>query len=97
VKYCNIDKNIGRSKNSVDIRRTEKDKNAETERDRKQHSVALNRGEKAIIKNDSAAPYRAARKTVIALAVAIRGRDEVAVRFINVESEITPRIQEMGC
>jgi hypothetical protein len=34
--------------------------------------------------NDYAAPYRAARKTVIALAVAIRGRDEVAVRFIDI-------------
>jgi hypothetical protein len=83
LKYCNINKNSSRSKNAVGIRRTAKDKKAETELARRQLSAALDRGEKAIMNNDYAAPYRAARKTVISLAVAIRGRDEVAVRFID--------------
>jgi hypothetical protein len=84
LKYCKVENNSSLSKSAVGNRRTEKDKKAETARARRQLSAALGRGEKAIINNDYVAPYRAARKTVIALAVAIRGRDEVAVRFIDI-------------
>ncbi|MDR1164271.1 MAG: ATP-binding protein [Deltaproteobacteria bacterium] len=45
--------------------------------------TALDKGEKQIIEKDYAGPYRANRCQVIGLAIALRGRDEVAARFID--------------
>ncbi|MDR1313957.1 MAG: PD-(D/E)XK nuclease domain-containing protein, partial [Deltaproteobacteria bacterium] len=46
-------------------------------------SAALDAAEAQIMKMDYAGPYRAAGYKVICLAVAVRGRTEVAVRFVE--------------
>jgi hypothetical protein len=48
-------------------------------------SAALDSAEEQIRAKDYAGPYRAARREVICLAVAIRGRTQVAVRFVETE------------
>jgi hypothetical protein len=48
-------------------------------------SAALDRAEEQIRGRDYAGPYRAARREVICLAVAIRGRTQVDARFVDTD------------
>jgi hypothetical protein len=52
----------------------------------KELSAALDIAEEQIRAKDYAGPYRAARWEVICLAVAIRGRTQVAARFVDTEN-----------
>jgi hypothetical protein len=52
--------------------------------------AALDIAEEQIRRKDYAGPYRAARWEVIYLAVAIRGRSQVAARFVDTESANVP-------
>ncbi|MDR1039957.1 MAG: ATP-binding protein [Deltaproteobacteria bacterium] len=81
LKYCNRNMSTGKLA-KTGTSRAEKERAEKSLSDR-QLSAALNKGEKAIREKDYAAPYRAARCEVICLALAIRGRDEVAARFIE--------------
>jgi hypothetical protein len=56
---------------------------ADSDQAQKELSSALDRGQKQIIKLDYAGPYRAAGCVVICMALAIRNRDEVDVRFFE--------------
>jgi hypothetical protein len=56
---------------------------ANNERATKEFSATLDRGQSQIISLDYAGPYRAAGCSVICMALAIRNRDEVAVRFFE--------------
>jgi hypothetical protein len=51
--------------------------------DKNELSAALDRGQAQIISLDYAGPYRASGCSVICMALAIRNRDEVAVRFFE--------------
>ncbi|MDR1038647.1 MAG: PD-(D/E)XK nuclease domain-containing protein [Deltaproteobacteria bacterium] len=69
LKYCKSNKKIVTA--------------ADEERSNKELTVALNKAQKTIRDKDYAGPFRAARCVVICMAFAIRGRDEVAVRFFE--------------
>jgi hypothetical protein len=56
----------------------------------KELSAALDSAEEQIRGKDYAGPYRAARWEVICLAVAIRGRTQVAARFVDTENANGP-------
>ncbi|MDR1036756.1 MAG: AAA family ATPase [Deltaproteobacteria bacterium] len=67
VKYCKTGKKYAKDK----------------DRAKKDLAVALGKATDQIRSKDYAAPFRVAGKKVIGLAIAVRGRDEVAVRFIE--------------
>ncbi|MDR1038401.1 MAG: ATP-binding protein [Deltaproteobacteria bacterium] len=55
----------------------------ESERSRRALSSALDDAENAIITKDCPGPFRANAKKIICLALAVRGRNEVAARFLD--------------
>lgn len=67
VKYCKTSKD-----DAVDTGQAEKD-----------FTTALDTAVDQIRSKDYAAPFRAAGKKIMGIAIAVRGRDEVAVRFIE--------------
>jgi hypothetical protein len=81
---CEPDKEHMLSKNVKTLSLSETDKfGVNIEPVTKEFSVALNRAQNQIICLDYAGPYRAAGCSVICMALAIRNRDEVAVRFFE--------------
>jgi hypothetical protein len=83
LKYCKTDMNSGEDDGNKTTMSSKERERAEKERSERELSASLTEGEKAIRVKDYAGPFRAARCVVICLAVAIRGRDEVAARFIE--------------
>ncbi|MDR1081293.1 MAG: ATP-binding protein [Deltaproteobacteria bacterium] len=78
LKYCSADSDVS------DYYSSQAGKaQSENERSAKEFTAALDRAEKQIIANDYAGPYRANRCEVICMALALRGRDEVKVRFLD--------------
>ncbi|MDR1036046.1 MAG: AAA family ATPase [Deltaproteobacteria bacterium] len=67
VKYCRTGQNF-----AVDINQAEKEL-----------AAALDKAADQIKSKDYAAPFRVAGKNLVGVAIAVRGRDEVAVRFIE--------------
>ncbi|MDR1166236.1 MAG: ATP-binding protein [Deltaproteobacteria bacterium] len=57
----------------------------------KELAAALDDAEKQIKEKDYAAPHRAANREVILLALAIRGKDQVAARFVTPEKSDSPQ------
>ncbi|MDR1079384.1 MAG: PD-(D/E)XK nuclease domain-containing protein [Deltaproteobacteria bacterium] len=79
LKYCRPAKSIKMDSNTVNPDKAHTDSNIAA----KEISVALDRAEKQIRKQDYAGPYRSANCKVLCLALALRGRDQVGVRFFD--------------
>jgi hypothetical protein len=85
VKYCvptSTSCETAMNRNTCNLKR-DADNSSNSERSEKELSSALNRGQNQIIKLDYAGPYRASGCVVICMALAIRNRDEVDVRFFE--------------
>jgi hypothetical protein len=79
LKYCHAYKTTDKEGHAVIAGGEGK----ESERMTKEMSAALDRAERQMRDKDYAGPYRAAGCTVTCLAVAIRNRNQVAVRFFD--------------
>jgi hypothetical protein len=79
LKYCKTDES---SKVNGDVMNPD-NVQAKKHSAAKELSAALDRAEKQVIKQDYAGPYRAANCKVICMALALRNRDQVAVRFFD--------------
>jgi hypothetical protein len=79
LKYCHAYKMAEKEGDTVKADGEAK----EAERKAKEMSTALDRAEKQMRDKDYAGPYRAAGCAVTCVAVALRNRNQVAVRFFD--------------